>query len=250
MLSSSSSSLKQSGLTPGFGNLKHEQLEASTSMKYTPTSSTKVKGSRFQHPSNSCSLLLICPAHNSLPELKCGREQRPPSRICWSHAQRRHQGSGVFLQHDNTKLGQKVHQQKSGTTVLQKSNFYGWIYMVDFPPELQKHSSSGEGEKSSMKTHGCQNTPPPCLPPSSMQPELGELEGELADMLHPTEKENRNSSGARQCLWGGRQNAELMGAVCSNKGSHHRSMCWLDRSKCSHLTWLWQLKWELCYPQK
>lgn len=101
------------------------------------------------------------------------------------------------------------------------------------------------------------NTPaprlPPCFPePSSMQSDLGELEGELADMLHPTEKQNRNSSGARQCLWGGRENGELMWAVCSNKGSHHRSMCWLDRSKCSHLTWVWQLKWERCFaaPQK
>lgn len=24
-------------------------------------------------------------------------------------------------------------------------------------------------------------------------------------------------------------------------------MCWLDRSKCSHLTWVWQLKWERCF---
>lgn len=29
-------------------------------------------------------------------------------------------------------------------------------------------------------------------------------------------------------------------------------MCWLDRSKCSHLTWTWQQKWECCFatPKK
>lgn len=71
-----------------------------------------------------------------------------------------------------------------------------------------------------------------------MQSNLGKLGGELADMLYPTEKQNRNSYGARRCLRGGRENGELMWAVYSNKGSHHRSMCWLDRSKCSHLTWV------------
>lgn len=46
-----------------------------------------------------------------------------------------------------------------------------------------------------------------------MHSNLGRLGGELADMLYPTEKQNRNSYGARQCLQGGRENGELMWAV-------------------------------------
>lgn len=126
--------------------------------------------------------------------------------------------------------------------------------MVDLPPELWKCSSLGEGEKiyENPWLSAAIRTLLLLVAPSSMPSALGRLEGELADMLHPTEKQNGNSSGARQCLWGGREDGELMWAVCSNKGSHHRSMCWLDRSKCSHLTWLWQLKWERCFatPKK
>lgn len=46
MLSSGSSSLKQSGLTPGFGSLKHDWPEVSTYIKDTPKFSTQVGDSR------------------------------------------------------------------------------------------------------------------------------------------------------------------------------------------------------------